>query len=76
MGKQTNLTTVREAAEHFRCSRQAVYRALDERRLTEIRIGNVRLVALDRRFRAFQARPYGDKRQDAAYEAHRRYQKR
>ena len=68
MGKEPNLTSVNEAARHFRCSRQAIYRALDEQRLTEVRIGNGRLVALDRNYHAFKARPYADKRQEESHQ--------
>lgn len=54
--------TVTEAARSKKTSRQAIYKALNEKRLTELSVGSTRLVVLDKKFQDFAARPYQGKR--------------
>lgn len=60
-----DLLSVAETAELKGCSRQAVYDAMDAGKLTEKRVGSVRLVVEDDNLAQWQPRPYGGLRQGA-----------
>ena len=54
-----DVTTAAEAAHHFGCTRQLIYQALDDGRLTDRRIGRTRLVVMDKKYREFRVRELG-----------------
>lgn len=62
MATQPNIITVQAAAKEKSCTRQALYKALTEGRLQEIRMGATRLILKNRKYRNFEARKYADKR--------------
>jgi len=66
MAMQSNVVSVKRAALEKAVSRQAIYRALDEGRLTEIKLEGIRLIRRDRKYRDYVPRPYADKQQDEA----------
>ena len=64
MAEQPNVITVQVAAREKGCTPQALYKALDEGRLNEVKMGATRLILRDETYRNFEARPYADKRRD------------
>lgn len=64
MAEQPNVITVQAAAHEKGCTPQALYKALDEGRLNEVKMGATRLILRDETYRNFEARPYADKRRD------------
>ncbi|MCH7950724.1 MAG: site-specific integrase [Candidatus Dadabacteria bacterium] len=60
--EENKISSVHIAASEKGCSRQAIYRALDEDRLSEIRLGRIRLVVRDELYLNFLPRPYRDLR--------------
>ena len=64
MAEQPNVITVQAAAREKGCTPQALYKALDEGRLNEVKMGATRLILRDETYRNFEARPYADKRRD------------
>ena len=64
MAEQPNVITVQAAAAEKGCTPQALYKALNEGRIHEIRMGSTRLILRDETYRDFEARPYADKRRD------------
>ncbi len=62
MANQPNLITVKAAAKEKLCTPQALYKALTEGRLQEIRMGATRLILKNRKYRSFEVRRYADKR--------------
>ena len=64
MAEQPNVITVQAAATEKGCTPQALYKALDEGRLKEVKMGATRLILRDETYRNFEARPYADKRRD------------
>lgn len=64
MAQQPQLVSVKGAAREKEVSRQAVYRALDEGRLNEVRLEGIRLIQKDTKYRDYAPRPYADKRKE------------
>ena len=64
MTQQPNIVSVKGAAREKGVSRQAVYRALDEGRLTEVRMEGIRLIQKDSKYQDYAPRPYADKRKE------------
>ncbi|MFQ5570007.1 MAG: hypothetical protein ACE5G0_10050 [Rhodothermales bacterium] len=64
MTKQLNLVSVKGAAREKGVSRQALYRALDEGRLNEVKLEGIRLIQKDSTYRDYAPRPYADKRKE------------
>ena len=60
-----HLVSVKGAAQEKHVSRQALYRALDEGRLTEIRLDGIRLILKDPKYDEYAPRPYGGRRSDS-----------
>ena len=54
-----NVTTAKLAAAEKGCTYQAIYNALDAGRLTEAKIGGMRLVLLDKKYREYTVRETG-----------------
>ncbi len=64
MEKKPNIITVQEAAKEKHCTPQALYKALAEGRLHEVRMGATRLILKNKVYRNFKARGYAGKRED------------
>ena len=64
MAKEPNVITVLAASKEKGCTPQALYKALDEGRLHEVRMGRTRLILRDKTYQRFEARPYADHRKE------------
>ena len=62
MAEQPNFLTVQAASKEKDCTPQALYKALDEGRLHEIKMGATRLILRDETYLKFEVRSYADKR--------------
>lgn len=57
--KQANVILATEAAREKGCSSQAIYNAIDRGDLNEVRMGRLRMVVKDAKYRAYQVREFG-----------------
>ena len=64
MAKHPKIVSVKGASREKGVSRQALYRALDEGRLNEVKLEGIRLVQKDSKYRDYAPRSSADKRKE------------